>query len=169
MEVSTVRGRRWGSGIGSGHGGGAGALSAVCCSHRAQWGFCVRPAHGGGALERLRWACAGTGGVGRPGLDHMTYNMTQSHTRTQQERWETKRGETIALPPPKRVEMGAFYQGWRPMELSAKFGYTTDSVGWGTKHASAAWPQCLWRATATMYLSLVRVIRNLASCCDYFV
>jgi hypothetical protein len=29
------------------------------------------------------------------------------------------------LPPPKRVEMGAFYQGLRPMEFSAEFGYTT--------------------------------------------
>ena len=31
----------------------------------------------------------------------------------------------MALPPSKRVGMGVFYQGLRPMELSAEFGYTT--------------------------------------------
>jgi hypothetical protein len=34
----------------------------------------------------------------------------------------------MALPPPKRVEMGAFYRVVRPVELSAEFGYTT--AGW---------------------------------------
>src|SRR3546814_8007579 len=34
----------------------------------------------------------------------------------------------------------------------------TDSVGWLTKQASAARPKCRSRATATMYLSSVRVM-----------
>ena len=29
------------------------------------------------------------------------------------------------MPPPKRVEMGAFYRVLRLMELAAEFGYTT--------------------------------------------
>jgi len=31
----------------------------------------------------------------------------------------------MALPPPKRVKMGAFYRVLRLMELAAEFGYTT--------------------------------------------
>jgi hypothetical protein len=31
----------------------------------------------------------------------------------------------MTLPPPKRVEMGAFYRVLRLMELAAEFGYTT--------------------------------------------
>src|SRR5918911_1376091 len=34
----------------------------------------------------------------------------------------------MALPPPKRVEMGALYRVLRPMELSADFGYTTKNL-----------------------------------------
>src|ERR1035437_5075365 len=41
---------------------------------------------------------------------------------------------------------------------SSSFLMATDKVGCATKQASAAWPKCLWRATATMYLSSVRVI-----------
>ena len=36
-----------------------------------------------------------------------------------------KKCETMALPPPKRVKMGAFYRVLRPMELSAGMRYTT--------------------------------------------
>ena len=54
MDVSTVRGRRCVGGMGSGRRGGAGAVSPVSCSHRAQWGFCVRPANALGSVERLR-------------------------------------------------------------------------------------------------------------------
>jgi hypothetical protein len=32
----------------------------------------------------------------------------------------------MALPPPKRVKMGAFYRVLRPMELSAGMRYTTS-------------------------------------------
>src|SRR2546428_9058152 len=35
----------------------------------------------------------------------------------------------MALPPPKRVEMGAFYRVVRLMELAAEFGYTTPETG----------------------------------------
>jgi hypothetical protein len=54
MEVSTVRGRRFVGGMGSGRSGGAGAVSPVSCSHRAQWGLCVRPSNAWGSVERLR-------------------------------------------------------------------------------------------------------------------
>jgi len=33
----------------------------------------------------------------------------------------------MALLPPKHSEMGAFYLVFRRMELSAEFGYTTDT------------------------------------------
>src|SRR2546427_1869550 len=35
----------------------------------------------------------------------------------------------MALPPPKRVKMGAFYRVLRLMELAAEFGYTTLLAG----------------------------------------
>src|SRR5262245_24494191 len=35
----------------------------------------------------------------------------------------------MALPPPKRSEMGAFYLVFGPMELSARLGYTTHHHG----------------------------------------
>jgi hypothetical protein len=35
----------------------------------------------------------------------------------------------MALLPPKRVEMRAFYRVLRPMELSAEFGDTTTHTG----------------------------------------
>src|SRR5262249_35890928 len=35
----------------------------------------------------------------------------------------------MALPPPKRVGMGAFYRVLRPMELSAMVRYTTRHLG----------------------------------------
>ena len=35
----------------------------------------------------------------------------------------------MALPPPKRVQMGAFYRVLRPMELSAGMRYTTTHWG----------------------------------------
>src|SRR5512147_40821 len=50
---------------------------------------------------------------------------------------------------------------------SSSFLIATDSVGWLTKQASAARPKWRSRATATMYLSSVRVMpanRNCASC-----
>ena len=34
----------------------------------------------------------------------------------------------MALPPPNRVEMGAFYRVLKPMELSAALGYTTRAA-----------------------------------------
>src|SRR6187397_1650213 len=43
---------------------------------------------------------------------------------------------------------------------SSSFLIATDSVGCETKQASAALPKCFSRATATMYLSSVRVIRE---------
>src|SRR5436853_5372261 len=36
---------------------------------------------------------------------------------------------TLALPPPKRSEIGAFYLVFGPMELSAGLGYTTATGG----------------------------------------
>src|SRR5580704_4252185 len=41
---------------------------------------------------------------------------------------------------------------------SSSFLIATDSVGWLTKHASAARPKCRSRATATMYFNSVSVI-----------
>src|SRR5690554_5722527 len=41
---------------------------------------------------------------------------------------------------------------------SSSLRMATDKVGWLTKQASAARPKCRSRATATMYLSSVRVI-----------
>ena len=36
----------------------------------------------------------------------------------------------MALPPPKRSEMGAFYVVFGPMELSAGLGYTTSNCSY---------------------------------------
>jgi hypothetical protein len=41
---------------------------------------------------------------------------------------------------------------------SSSFLMATDKVGCATKQASAAWPKCRARATATMYFSSVRVM-----------
>ena len=73
--------------MGAGRRGGGGAVSAVSCSHKAQGGLCVRPANALGAVERLRLGFAGAGGVGRPGLDPVTCNMTKSHTRAKKASW----------------------------------------------------------------------------------
>ena len=81
-QGSTSRGRRCVGAIESGRTSVGGLAGEASCSHRAQGGFCVRPANGVGSLECLRLAFAGMGRVGRPGLDHMTCNMTKSHTRT---------------------------------------------------------------------------------------
>jgi hypothetical protein len=82
-----VRGRRCVGGMGAGRRGGAGVLSLVSCSHRAQGGLCVRPANGVGALERLRLAFAGTAGVVRPGSDQVTCNITKSHRMAHRASW----------------------------------------------------------------------------------
>ena len=47
----------------------------------------MRPAKGLGALECLRLGFAGAGGVGGPGLDPVTCNMTKSHTRANKASW----------------------------------------------------------------------------------
>ena len=80
QEVSTVRGRRFVGGMGSGGTGEGGVRWEVPRSHRAQWGFFVKPSNALGALERGRLGFAGTGGVGRSGLDHVTCIMPKSHT-----------------------------------------------------------------------------------------
>ena len=47
-----------------------------------------------------------------------------------------------------------------PSSSSSSFLTATDSVGWETWQASAALPKCFSRATATMYLSSVRVMAD---------
>src|SRR5262249_58599533 len=54
LEVSTVRGRRFVGGIGSGGAGGGSWACVASRSHRAHCGRWVRPANGLGSLERLR-------------------------------------------------------------------------------------------------------------------
>ena len=44
---------------------------------------------------------------------------------------------------------------------SSSFLTATDSVGWLTKQASAAWPKWRSRATATMYRNSVSVMKAL--------
>jgi len=90
--------------------------------------LCVKPAHALGALERGRLGCAGTGGVGKPGVAHVTCHMTQSHTRTPKASWEENKDETMALPPPKPKERGAFSLVFGLRELAAGLGYTTKRL-----------------------------------------
>ena len=116
MAVSTVRGQRFFGGLGLGRTGGGGVAGPVSCAPNAQCGVCVRPAKGGGAREWWRWGFAATDGVGGPGLAPVTGNRTQSHTRAPKASWYENRCETIALPPPKRVERGALYRVLRLME-----------------------------------------------------
>jgi len=88
LEVSTVWGRRCVRGTGAGGTGEGGLGCTVSRSHRAQGGCVVKPSNVLGALARWRVGFAGTGGVGRPGVDHVMGNMTQSHTRTPKASWQ---------------------------------------------------------------------------------
>src|SRR6266478_167703 len=55
------------------------------------------------------------GGEARKGLrltmslGHAHWSMTHSHTRAISPRWEKKRAETMAQPPPTGGERGVFY------------------------------------------------------------
>src|SRR3569623_3464414 len=55
----------------------------------------------------------------------------------------------ISLPPRSKITTPS---------SSSSFLIATDKVGCATKQASAAWPKCFSRATATIYLSSVKVM-----------
>src|SRR5262245_21869005 len=71
VEASTLRGRRWGEGIGVGGEGEGDVGDATSCSHRAQGGLWLRPTNGLGSCERL---CRG--GWGAPGNGRRGYVAT---------------------------------------------------------------------------------------------
>src|SRR5262249_6622275 len=106
MDVSTSRGRRFVGGRGSGGTGGGAWGCAVSRSHRAQCGLCVKPSNALGSVDRLRLGWAGPSGAVRPGLDPVRGHMTKSQMIANRASWEYTRGETMAIPPPKRIEMG---------------------------------------------------------------
>jgi hypothetical protein len=90
MEVSTVWGRRFVGGMGSGRSGDAGAVCWVSCSHNAQCGLCVRPSNALGAGE-----CLGVGVMGVAGavvgialrLGQLKCNRTQSQMMANRASW----------------------------------------------------------------------------------
>src|SRR4051812_30119466 len=65
---------------------------------------------------------------------------------------------TISSPSGVTVTSLALRSNSLTSSSSSSFLIATESVGCETKHASAALPKCFSRATATMYLSSVRVI-----------
>src|SRR6478736_5592202 len=70
---------------------------------------------------------------------------------------------TISSPSGVTVTSLALRSKSLTSSSSSSFLMATDSVGWDTKQASAALPKWRSRATATMYLSSVRVI----ACVNY--
>ena len=65
---------------------------------------------------------------------------------------------TISSPSGVTVTSLALRSNSLTSSSSSSFLIATDSVGCETKQASAALPKCFSRATATMYLSSVRVM-----------
>src|SRR2546427_3248018 len=101
--------------MGSGRGGGARGVSPVSRSHRAQGGLCVRPANAWGSGARLRVGLRGVAGMGGGvalRLGQLRGNRTKSQRRANRASWEYNRCETMALPPPKRVELGHCTRFW---------------------------------------------------------
>src|SRR5262249_1834523 len=101
--------------MGAGRCGGAGGVSPVSRSHRAQGGLCVRPANALGSVARLRlglMGAAGTGGGGSLRLGQLRGTMTKRQMRASRASWEYNRCDTMALPPPKRVELEHFTRFW---------------------------------------------------------
>jgi hypothetical protein len=111
-------------GTGEGGLGGAVPRSPPIEHHRA---FRQVLEHFGlGGTPALSWH----GWVARQDLDPVPCNLQKSQTSTHKAS-EEKQEVAPWLPPPKRVEMGAFYRVLRPManghwpiERSAEFGYT---------------------------------------------
>src|SRR3569623_3404347 len=67
---------------------------------------------------------------------------------------------TISSPSGVTVTSFALRSKSLTSSSSSSFLIATDSVGCDSKQASAALPKCFSRATATMYLSSVRVTRS---------
>src|SRR5262249_15827161 len=92
--VCTVRGRRGGSGLGSGRRGGAGGGAPLSGAPNAQGGGCGRPAHavGAGGGGGRGWGGGaggggGGGGGGGVGRGQLRGHLTKSQRRATRARW----------------------------------------------------------------------------------
>ncbi len=79
----------------------------------------------GGAGALGHDGCGWRGCIGRAWSEPAEMQHDEEPYDCQQSELVEKRCETMALPPPKRSERGAFYWFLKSMELSAEFGYTT--------------------------------------------
>src|SRR5262249_9395733 len=123
--------------MGAGRGGGAGGVSPVSRSHRAQGGLCGRPANAWGSVARLRLGLRGGAGMGGGGAlrrGQLRGNMTESQRRANKASWEYNRCDHMALPPPKRVELGHFTRFWGRNNYPQWSGTRPSEAGEATSH-----------------------------------